>query len=403
MSVPRKITQLLTVTAFIILFSFLHSLNKGDTIPSIRKTRSYEERFFDSSVWPLISNNGSDKVQTLLTSLDTRKIPVSSSRFHPGITKSLSSIFTRVIVLPRMKDEDISWIMDELPDVDVAVYIANDPKARLHPPRNKGHEVMIYLTYIIDHYRNLPDIIIFMHAHRWTHHNNELLDYDASEMIRRLSNEYVTREGFVNMRCHWEPGCPEWLHPDDTTETMEKQEESSLSGCWSELFPSDPIPAALGQACCSQFALSKERVLSIPLSRFIFYRDWILRTPLSDYISGRIWEYLWHFVFTGQSVVCPPEHACYCDGFGMCFGGSTEYQDFKELRRMKQDFESEREELRGREAPYNRKLNITLDSGRYLYLNDRIGALDKELAARKKMAMDRGSNPKNRAKECGRK
>ena len=32
---------------------------------------------------------------------------------------------------------------------------------------NRGAEAMAYLSAIIDHYDNLPDIMIFMHAHRF--------------------------------------------------------------------------------------------------------------------------------------------------------------------------------------------------------------------------------------------
>lgn len=264
---------------------------------------------------------------------------------------------------------------------------------------------MTYLTYIINHYDTLPDILIFMHSHRWTHHNNALLGYDASEMVRRLKSDYVIRKGYVNLRCHWSPGCPEWLHPGNLQESLEKQEEVVLSRCWSELFPSDPLPAALGQACCAQFALSKDRVLSIPLSRFIFYRDWIARTTLSDYVSGRIWEYSWQFLFTGQSIYCPAEHICYCGGFGLCFGGFSEFKEFEELRRKKQALEVEAHELRERRAldpitnPDPQRSNVS--TVRYAYLNSKIESLSNELEMRKRNALERGLSDRIRAEECG--
>ncbi len=332
-----------------------------------------------------------------------------SSNFRPGSPKPPTSNYSRVMVVPHIKEEDIKWMADELPDMNISVYVADDPSAYLHPPRNKGHEVMVYLTYIIDHYDSLPDIVLFMHAHRWTHHNNEFLGHDAVEMIRRLNNAHVIRNGYMNMRCHWGPGCPEWLHPVSTQELLGKQEEKVLSKCWSELFPLEPMPTFLAQPCCAQFALSKERLLAIPLGRYVFYRDWILRTPLSDYISGRIWEYSWQFVFTGQNVYCPAEHTCYCDGFGICFGGKARYKDFLELRNTKQGFESELEDWRDKKRIFEeaaRSDNVTglpaPDRGRHTFLNEQIEALNKEMAVRKQNAMERGDNPKYRAEECGR-
>ena len=317
------------------------------------------------------------------------------------------------MVVPRMKEEDISWMDEELSDIEVIVYVANDPESPLHPPKNKGHEVMVYLTYIIDHYDRLPDVVIFMHAHRFTHHNDELLGYDASEMLRRLSNEHVVRQGYVNMRCNWSPGCPEWLHPDPAQEIMGRQEEAVLAESWHELFPQTPLPRTLAQACCAQFALSKERILIIPKSRFTFYRDWIMRTPLSDYVSGRIWEYSWQFLFTGQSVFCPAENVCYCDGYGVCFGDSVRYNDFEDLRHTKQEYEEALKELTKQqeattpdhENAENRSNNAALqnfDAGKFSSLGERIEALKEELKARKDEAIERGNDPKKRAEECGR-
>ncbi|KAL8746295.1 MAG: hypothetical protein Q9190_001667 [Brigantiaea leucoxantha] len=252
---------------------------------------------------------------------------------------------TRIMVIPRMQQEDITWISKELPELDVYVYIADNITAAVHPPKNKGHEVMVYLSYIIEHFDDLPDIVLFMHAHRWTHHNNELLGSDAVQMVQRLNSAYVLEKGYFNMRCHWSPGCPEWLHPMSRQESMGKQEEAVLAQSWKELFPFDPLPAFLGQPCCAQFALSKQRILSLPLSRYIFFRDWILRTTLSDYVSGRIWEYSWQYIFANQAAYCPAEHICYCAGFGVCFGGERSYKKYFELVSQKQKLEEDLQDV----------------------------------------------------------
>ena len=335
---------------------------------------------------------------------------ISATAFSGSVPKHPGAEYTRVIVVPRMKNEDISWMYEALPDLNVNIYIANDPMSPFHPPKNKGHEVMVYLTYIIDHYEQLPDVIIFMHSHRFTHHNNEILGYDATQMLRRLSSEYVIRQGYVNMRCNWSPGCPEWLNPYATREHMGKQEEAVLAESWHELFPHDPLPKTLAQACCAQFALSRKRILSSAKSRYVFYRDWIMRTPLSDYVSGRIWEYSWQFLFTGQSVYCPVEHICYCDGYGVCFGDQAGYNDFEKLRQAKQEYEEEFKDSKNHATTsgdiprntINSTTQKTLEVERLSRLSDYIEALDKELKARIEGAIEHGNDPRNRAEECGR-
>ena len=409
MSVLRKLLQLSGVAAFIILVSFLRKLETPEEPQGRLRVGGHRHGSMDTLFWSQSGNKISNSKygDVYSTETDTRKAQLYSGRLD-----SSGPTYTRAMVVPRMKDENISWIADELPDLNTVIYVANDPLAPLHPPKNKGHEVMIYLTYIIDHYDDLPDIVIFMHAHRWTHHNNHLLGHDAVQMIRRLSNDHVTREGYVNMRCEWYPGCPDWLHPTNAQESLAKQEEEVLSRSWEELFPTSPIPKALGQACCAQFALSRERILSISLSQFIFYRDWIMRTPLSDYVSGRIWEYTWQFLFTGQSIVCPAEHICYCDGFGVCFGGNSEYMDFERLRQTKEGYERVLTESRARRAGLQQgesgygKNNVSSmkddDSASLLHLQKQIEALEDELSNRRKAALERGNNPENRARECGR-
>lgn len=357
------------------------------------------------------SRHSSGRYQTPLAAGLSRHatLPV---QFQPGILKSPGSEYSRVMVLPRTRSEDIGWIPEELPGLNLAVYVVDDSRAPLHPPKNKGHEVMVYLTYIIDHYYSLPDIVVFMHAHRHTHHNNEFLGFDASQMIRRLSNEHVIRQGYVNMRCHWDPGCPEWLYFNGTEQLLGKQEEAFLMQSWRELFPLDPFPTYLAQPCCAQFALSRDRILSIPLGRFTFYRDWIMKTPLTDYISGRIWEYSWQFLFTGQGAVCPAEHLCYCDAFGLCFGGSRQYDDFVHLVRDKKKTQKELEEWENADKAFKDRIvddsvsitsNLTPpDPKQSLHLEERIQSMEREAKERTKAALQRGDNSALRAEECGR-
>ena len=300
--------------------------------------------------------------------------------------------YTKTLVIPRTKDEDVTWIDEHFggdPHITQSIYIADDPLAELHPPQNKGNEVMTYLSYIIDHYHNLSDISIFMHSHRYSWHNNDLLENDAVEMISRLSGERVQREGFMNMRCHWEPGCPAWIHPGTIKEDIQKPEETMIAKSWTEIFPLNPIPNILAQPCCGQFAISRDRIQGIPLTTFIFYRDWLLSTPLPDYISGRIWEYLWQFVFTGKNIVCPRESVCYCDGFGVYFGGEEKYNAYCQIEYKKRRLEEELENWTRRNDSTRKDWDLKEDIKRLKKLRE-----DMRLDAKR-----HGDIAKNRAEE----
>jgi hypothetical protein len=80
------------------------------------------------------------------------------------------------------------------------------------------------------------------------------------------------------------------MHPRVTKWDQWKPEQDKVAGEWNKLFPFDPVPKVLGQPCCSQFALSGDRIRSLPLARYVAWRDWLLTTTLTDDISGRVWE-----------------------------------------------------------------------------------------------------------------
>ena len=359
--------------------------------------------------------------QNILPDLRTEqpKPPKHKDVFPPGQTKPSGSLYTRGIVMARTKEEDVSWIDEELGDVmapngpfERYIYVADDQTAPLHPPKNKGHESMIYLTYIIDHYEKLPDVSLFVHSDRWTWHNNELFSQDLSAMIRFLSPERVTREGYMNLRCHWDPGCPDWIHPGALKEDSRKKEETYIAEYWMQLYPMEPIPSVLAQACCAQFAVSRERITAIPRERYIYLRDWLLRTNLRDSMSGRFFEYTWQYLFTGNSVSCPDMHVCYCDGYGFCFGGKGEYNHWFELRYELEEYEAELKQwTKQQELLRTAQRQGLVDEGAELaipvfgrdkYLEDKIADLEDELRTLKEDAFVRGGWPEVRAAEVGR-
>jgi hypothetical protein len=128
--------------------------------------------------------------------------------FEPGVAKKE---YTKTVVMARMSNEDVSWVYRELTEFNHSIYTMDDSSAEYHVPQNKGREAMAYLTYIIDHYHNLPDTVLFFHPHKSTWHNNILLDLDSAKTIKRLNPARVQREGYFNARCHLDPGCPDWL------------------------------------------------------------------------------------------------------------------------------------------------------------------------------------------------
>jgi Protein of unknown function (DUF3431) len=287
--------------------------------------------------------------------------------------------------------------LSNLPNFKTAVYTVDDPASTHRVPQNKGHEAMVYLSYMIDNYDTLSDVTIFLHSHLITWHNNDLLDSSAALMIKRLSSPRVMREGYMNMRCHWQPGCPDHLHPFSGTadKNNDQPEEVIFANSWRELFPDVAVPTVLSQPCCAQFALSKAKIQTIPKEKYIYYRDWILASKLPDNLSGRVWEYLWQVIFAGVNEFCPKEHLCYCDGFGVCFGSEKKYTYWFDLRKDKRKCEDEWAKLNEEDSNANETRRNELERT----MKD----LDLEMETLKEEALEKGMDPQFRAQEVGRK
>ena len=328
-------------------------------------------------------------------------------RFSDGEAKPVGTNYTWSIVIPQTKTEDLGWLKGQIAEAELVVYEVDNENAENKVPKNKGREAMVYLTYMIDHYDALPDTAVFMHAHRHAWHNNNLFMQDALAMLKRLNHDRVARMGYMNLRCHHEPGCPDWIHmdrPGGDLDFFRKPEEIYWrKNIWEELHPGAPIPQSLSGVCCAQFALSRERIRQVPIERLIHYRKWLLNTGLDDTYSGRVFEYIWHYIFTGHEVYCPAQNTCYCDGYGICMGGRQSYEEYEEKQKQRDTLFTELDVIvkkqakvreDGKEEDLSEEERSRLDS-----LTKIIPEIDGWLEGRRKEAFERGDEEKYRKEE----
>jgi hypothetical protein len=118
-------------------------------------------------------------------------------------------------------------------------------------------------------------------------------------------------------------------------------------------------------------------------------RDWLLATPLEDTDSGRIFEYTWQYLFTRNAELCPSTNSCYCDGYGVCFGGAAKLDEFFKLlkKREADDDELTAAEKEGRAESVLQEIRTRRDKK-----ND-------ELHSLRNAAYKRGEEEMNRALE----
>ncbi|KAJ5134929.1 hypothetical protein N7526_006294 [Penicillium atrosanguineum] len=230
--------------------------------------------------------------------------PTPSSPPKPKVTPKTD----RIIVMGRTSWEDSDWLEEELPEWQHAVYVVDDPDAEYAVKENKGKESNVYLQYIIDHYDELPNYMVFLHAHRASSHV-EFMEQDNALTVQRLQLDYVDESGYVNLRCDWNPRPFRQLAGRTT--------EIAFAGAWMQIFNNTNIPEVVAAPCCAQFSVSKAQVLARPLSDYQAYHKWLMTTELDDETSGRVFEYLWHIIFGKEAVYCPSKGQCYNDVYNI--------------------------------------------------------------------------------------
>ena len=320
-----------------------------------------------------------------------------TSIFHAGKSLPAGQNHSLVIVTGHLSSEDVSWLYSSrLAHIPKAIYKIGAVNTTL--PANKGHEAMVYLTYILDHYPNFPDVVLFIHPHETAWHNDILNDLSMPTTIERLNLNHVVRQGYFNTRCHLDPGCPNWLTVDQWRwkyDLKHKPEEPSLSTeVFHEMHGQEvAVPRWISQPCCAQFAVSGERILGRPREFYERYRQWIIDTELGDETSGRLMEYSYQYLFTGMWEWCPSQHQCYCEGYGVCFEGREEGLS-KWLG-----------VLRAREGVDEkvRRLKLKGKKGKgYMLLVRESESIGRRLGEMRDEALKRGKDPRLRAEECGR-
>lgn len=203
------------------------------------------------------------------------------------------------VVISRYKD-DVRWV-DKL----THRYTIIDKENTL----NVGTESWSYLRFIIDNYNSLPDRILFVHGHEKSQHQDYCtwhivnnLNWDLEFMnvnSRRLDEQYISLiDDFEDNERGYRKSYKLWIETP-----------------WKDVFGDFPIPHTLTFLGHAQFVVSKNYILRHPVEFYKNIIQWLENTTLdrdlycgdinkfkrSDaYVSGRVLEYTWHYIFTGD-------------------------------------------------------------------------------------------------------
>lgn len=235
--------------------------------------------------------------------------------------------------------------------------------------------------------------------------------------LNHLDLREVQRRHFLNLRVTWGVGCS--TGSINTTRVNEESgtspEQKEMQEAFRANFNLYDIPEILATPCCSQIAVTKERIRSVPREQYLHHINWLLSTKLKDSISGRTWEHMWQYLFLEKAIDCPLEHKAYCRLYHICFGGREEYEEWIELNQGRQKLEKELNVLiKGPEKKKDKHGKVVEDKENEVVLSETEKKaketmkkwLEKELRTvkeairvRKEVAVVRGSVDANRVAE----
>ena len=197
---------------------------------------------------------------------------------------------------------------------------------------NRGAESMAYLTAIIDHYHDLPDLMVFMHAHRDAWHT--LLSQDWT--LRRLATHPPLDPTLSSTNGYHALGCLErWrndisqLFPADVDANWQSNNgprwheslASRFAQAWREHLGAAyemPLPEYVRVPTAASFIASKVAILRRPKAFYEGLRQWMLDTHIENKWLGIVMEFQVGMMIANSTHVSQSQEQCLCELYSIC-------------------------------------------------------------------------------------
>ena len=173
--------------------------------------------------------------------------------------------------------ENLDWICN----VNYRVDVISKQEYKEDEAPNKGNEASSYLEYIIKHYDNLSDYNIFVHGHRNSWHHNENMDDRINRLV--FDKEYYNLN--ENTMCTF--GNNDMIiyrMIDDIAKILNTKIN----------------PYHLWFTGSAQFYVCRNNILKHSKQTYIELYSYLMNTKETSEYSGRAFEFIWHFIFTGS-------------------------------------------------------------------------------------------------------
>ncbi len=212
--------------------------------------------------------------------------------------------------------DDLAWLRNvEAIGIGTHVYGrpgAEAPNANDRLPVNRGDEAAAYFRYLVDHYDDLPEYVMFVHGHEYAYHAPTSM---ATTCLLDIPAAVEAMGGFAS------------LNHDRRGRTVRKYADRLMPAPWSPAFlaralaelygtaeqPPVSTPTKLAFPASAQFAASRNAIRKRP--RAFYARAYNLSTAATPETcrgrtcGGYFFEQQYHYIFAGRSVSSPSEEA----------------------------------------------------------------------------------------------
>lgn len=246
-------------------------------------------------------------------------------------------------------NEDLDWVNYLDSSYDYVIYSRNLPNSDkvVNIKHDKGVESCAYLQFIIDNYDDLPENMVFVHAHRHSWHQDDYVDVlikklDWTKSYYNINNNYIT----PLIKNDQEIIERHFYHRTWSQCEYRKSYKLWVEDVWSDLFAGQiEMPERIEGKCGAQFLVKKEIVKKYSKEFYQRLLSWLLTTDiderlkitksaqnLSSQVSGRILEYVWNILFDKKTTLINfvsdalgdnIAHSAYADLYQQKFGGDV--------------------------------------------------------------------------------
>jgi len=191
-------------------------------------------------------------------------------------------------VLIAHYNKPLQWVNEIRKGIQSFVYTSNDLMTNYTHVCNRGADSSHYLSFILDHYNNLPERTVFCHDHR----SNWTQEYPLPEIINNL-NWNAAQYFSIGARCNYWTCIPFDEKPHHI---------NAMKRNWHILEPYLVYPDKLTYFAGTQFCVHRDLIRQYPKSFYEHCREWVYSVDEAEWFIGRFFEYTWHYIFTRDPI-----------------------------------------------------------------------------------------------------